>query len=181
MNPTKGINTGITLETAGGPLGGDNYFVSVTGFYGRYIPIKFMDSSFFVKGTLGSIGGYGGHEVPITEKFYVGGLNSVRGFRYGEAGPTDENDEPIGAKNQMFFNFEWIFPIYKPASVKGVLFFDTGAGFDNWSSLRMRTSAGVGIRWFSPMGPIRLEFGCNLNPQEGERKSLFDFTIGTQY
>ena len=181
MNPTKGVNTGITLETAGGPFGGDNYFVSIVGFYGRYIPIKFMDSSFFVKGTMGSIGGYSGHEVPITEKFYVGGLNSIRGFRYGEAGPMDENDEPIGAKNEMYFNFEWIFPLYKPAGVKGVLFFDTGAGFDSWSSLRMRTAAGAGIRWFSPLGPIRLEFGFNLNPKENERKSLFDFAIGTQY
>ena len=181
MNPTKGVNTGITLETAGGPFGGDNYFVSIVGFYGRYIPIKFMDSSFFIKGTMGSIGGYSGHEVPITEKFYVGGLNSIRGFRYGEAGPMDENDEPIGAKNEMYFNFEWIFPLYKPAGVKGVLFFDTGAGFDSWSSLRMRTAAGAGIRWFSPLGPIRLEFGFNLNPKGNERKSLFDFAIGTQY
>ena len=181
MNPTKGINSGIILETAGGPFGGDNYFVSITGFYGKYIPIKFMESSFFVKGTMGTIGGYSGREVPITEKFYVGGLSSVRGFRYGEAGPMDENDEPIGAKNQMFFNFEWIFPIYKPAGVKGVLFFDTGAGFDSWNSLRMRTAAGAGIRWFSPLGPIRLEFGFNLNPKDDERTSLFDFAIGTQY
>jgi outer membrane protein insertion porin family len=181
QDPTKGINTGISLETAGGILGGDAYFVSATAFYGRYIPIKFMDSSFFVKGTMGSIGAYGGRQVPITEKFYVGGINSIRGFRYGEAGPTDENGEPIGAKNQMYFNFEWIFPIYKPANVKGVVFFDTGAGFDDWTSLRMRTSGGLGLRWLSPMGPIRLEFGWNLNPKEDERKSLFDFTIGTQY
>ncbi|MEN6616686.1 MAG: outer membrane protein assembly factor BamA [Syntrophorhabdus sp.] len=181
MNPTKGINTGITLETAGGPLGGDNYFVSLVGFYGRYIPVKFADSQFFLKGTMGTIGGYSGRQVPITEKFYVGGINSVRGFRYGEAGPMDDNGEPIGAKNQMFFNFEWIFPIYKPAGVKGVLFVDTGAGFDDFSSLRMRTSGGFGIRWFSPLGPIRLEMGFNLNPKEDERKSLFDFTIGTQY
>ncbi|MHB8110453.1 MAG: outer membrane protein assembly factor BamA [Syntrophorhabdaceae bacterium] len=181
LNPTKGVNSGITLETAGGPLGGDNYFVSLVGFYGKYIPIKFMDSQFFLKGTMGSIGGYSGREVPITEKFYVGGLSSVRGFRYGEAGPMDDNDEPIGGKNEMFFNFEWIFPIYKPAGVKGVLFVDTGAGFDDWNSLRMRTSGGAGIRWFSPLGPIRLELGFNLNPKEGERTSLFDFAIGSQY
>ncbi len=181
MNPTKGINSGISLETAGGPFGGDNRFWALVGFYGRYIPIKFWDSAFFVKGTAGAIRGYGGDQVPITEKFYVGGLNSIRGFRYGEAGPMDENDEPIGAKNQLYFNFEWIFPIYKPAGVKGVLFTDTGAGFDSFDNLRMRSSAGLGIRWFSPMGPIRLEMGFNLNPKENERKSLFDFAIGTQY
>lgn len=181
LNPTKGINSGISVETAGGPFGGDNYFWAVTAFYGRYIPIKFWESSFFVKGTAGSIRGYSGKEVPITEKFYVGGLSSIRGFRYGEAGPMDENDEPIGAKNQMYFNLEWIFPIYKPAGVKGVVFTDSGAGFDDFSNLRMRSSAGLGIRWFSPLGPIRLELGFNLNPKENERKSLFDFAIGTQY
>lgn len=181
MNPTKGVNTAISLETAGGPFGGDNDFVSLSAFYGRYIPIKFMESAFFLKGTAGTIGGYNGKQVPITEKYYVGGLNSIRGFAYGKAGPMDENDEPIGGKNQMFFNFEWIFPIYKPAGVKGVIFTDTGAGFDSWSSLRMRSSAGFGIRWFSPLGPIRLELGFNLNPKEGEKKSLFDFAIGTQY
>lgn len=181
LNPTKGVNAGISIEAAGGPLGGDNYFVAFNVFYGRYIPIKFMDSSFFLKGTYGTIGGYSGREVPITEKFYVGGLNSIRGFRYGEAGPMDENDEPVGAKNQLFFNLEWIFPIYKPAGVKGVIFTDTGAGFDDWNNLRMRTSAGLGIRWFSPLGPIRLELGFNLNPKDDERKSLFDFAIGTQY
>ncbi len=181
LNPTKGVNAGISVEGAGGPLGGDSYFVAFNVFYGRYIPIKFMDSSFFVKGTCGTISAYDGREVPITEKFYVGGLNSIRGFRYGEAGPLDENDEPIGAKNQLFFNFEWIFPIYKPAGVKGVIFTDTGAGFDNWNNLRMRSSAGLGIRWFSPLGPIRLELGFNLDPRENERKSLFDFAIGTQY
>ncbi|HOW53846.1 MAG TPA: outer membrane protein assembly factor BamA [Syntrophorhabdaceae bacterium] len=181
LNPTKGVNAGISIEAAGGPLGGDNYFVAFNVFYGRYIPIKFLDSSFFLKGTYGTIGGYSGREVPITEKFYVGGLNSIRGFRYGEAGPMDENDEPVGAKNQLFFNLEWIFPIYKPAGVKGVIFTDTGAGFDDWNNLRMRTSAGLGIRWFSPLGPIRLELGFNLNPKDNERKSLFDFAIGTQY
>ena len=181
LNPTKGVNTQIAVETAGGPLGGDNYFYSVTAFYGRYIPIKFADSQFFIKGTGGLIRGYSGREVPIVEKYYVGGLNSVRGFRYGEAGPTDDNDEPIGGKNELYFNFEWIFPIYKPAGVKGVIFTDAGAGFDSFNSLRMRSSAGLGIRWFSPLGPIRLELGFNLNPKEGERKSLFDFAIGTQY
>lgn len=181
MNPTKGMNSEIALETAGGPFGGDNYFVTATAFYGRYFPIKFMESAFFVKGTAGSIRGYSGRDIPLIEKFYVGGINSIRGFRFGEAGPQDENEEPIGAKNQLFFNFEWIFPIYKPAGVKGVIFTDTGAGFDSFDSFRLRTSAGFGIRWFSPLGPIRLELGFNLNPREGERKSLFDFAIGTQY
>ncbi|HNT69544.1 MAG TPA: outer membrane protein assembly factor BamA [Syntrophorhabdaceae bacterium] len=185
LNPSKGVNSDITVEASGGPFGGSNYFYKVTGFYGQYIPAGFWDSSFFVRGTGGIIRPYGGKELPLYEKFYVGGLNSVRGFRFGEAGPKDINEQVLGAENQLYFNMEWIFPIYKPAGLKGVLFYDAGAGFDgtNLNVIKdsMRTTAGFGIRWFSPMGPIRLEFGYNLFPKSGDRRSAFDFTIGTQY
>ena len=185
LNPSKGVNSDITVETSGGPFGGSNYFYKVTGFYGQYIPAGFWDSSFFVRGTGGIIRPYGGKELPLYEKFYVGGLNSVRGFRFGEAGPKDINEQVLGSENQLYFNMEWIFPLYKPAGLKGVLFYDAGAGFDgtNLNVIKdsMRTTAGFGIRWFSPMGPIRLEFGYNLFPKSGDRRSAFDFTIGTQY
>ena len=181
MNPTKGVNANITVEVAGGPFSGDNNFYSFTGAYGKYFPIKFMESAFFVKGTAGMIRPYGGKEVPIYEKFYVGGLNSIRGFKYGEAGPLDINGEPLGSNNELFFNFEWIFPIFQSLGLKGVIFFDAGHGFDTISDFSLKTTAGLGIRWFSPLGPIRLEFGFNLNPKNGERKSAFDFAIGTQY
>ncbi|MBP6941532.1 MAG: outer membrane protein assembly factor BamA [Syntrophorhabdaceae bacterium] len=185
LNPSKGVNSDITVEASGGPFGGSNYFYKVTGFYGQYIPAGFWDSSFFVRGTGGIIRPYGGKELPLYEKFYVGGLNSVRGFRFGEAGPKDINEQVLGSENQLYFNMEWIFPLYKPAGLKGVLFYDAGAGFDgtNLNVIKdsMRTTAGFGIRWFSPMGPIRLEFGYNLFPKSGDRRSAFDFTIGTQY
>jgi outer membrane protein insertion porin family len=181
LNPTKGVNAAIAMEVAGGPFAGDNNFISLIGFYGKYFPLKLWDSAFFVKGTAGTIRPYGGGELPIFEKFFVGGLNSIRGFKYGEAGPLDENGEAIGSKNEAFANFEWIFPISKSAGLKGLLFFDAGNGFDSTDDFRLKTTAGCGIRWFSPLGPIRLEFGFNLNPKEGERKSAFDFAIGTQY
>jgi outer membrane protein insertion porin family len=113
----------------------------------------------------------------------VGGINTVRGFEYGFAGPVDETDTPVGGQNELYFNFEWIFPIYKPAGLKGVLFFDVGHGFNNntdWFS-GMRTAAGIGIRWLSPMGPIRLDLGFNLSPKEGEKKSVIDFMIGRAF
>ncbi len=207
MNPTKGVNADLSVEVAGGPLGASNSFVSFIGTYGRYFPIKFLESAFFVRGTAGMIRGYGGKEIPIYEKFYVGGLNSIRGFRYGEAGPMDTKfiytpvpaahgpggakkaanlvtggtGEPLGSDNEMFFNFEWIFPISKSAGLKGVLFADTGCGFDSTDPFRLRKAAGFGIRWLSPMGPLRLELGFNLDKQEGERSNAFEFAIGTQY
>jgi outer membrane protein insertion porin family len=184
LNPHMGINTEASIEVAGGPFAGDNSFYRIVSFYGKYIPAGFWDSTFFIRGTAGTIQGYGGKEVPVYEKFYVGGLQTVRGFKYGEAGPKDDSGEVVGGKSQLFFNLEWVFPIYKPAGFKGVVFFDAGHGFDDksgWLLSGVRTAAGFGVRWFSPLGPIRLELGFNLNPRKDERGSVFDFAMGTQY
>ena len=185
LNPHIGVNTEASLEVAGGPFGGDNNFYRVIVFYGQYIPAGFWDSEFFIKGTAGTIRPYSGSRVPVYENFYVGGINTMRGFKYGEAGPKDSDGEVIGGRNALYFNTEWIFPIYKPAGLKGVLFYDAGAGFDDSKGFMLqeyiKAAAGFGIRWFSPMGPIRIEIGFNLFPKTGERGNVFDFAIGTQY
>ncbi|HKL49233.1 MAG TPA: BamA/TamA family outer membrane protein, partial [Desulfuromonadales bacterium] len=77
-------------------------------------------------------------------------------------------------------NLEYTFPVIKDAGLKGVLFFDVGNAWaddeDYFSD--MRYSTGWGIRWMSPMGPLRLEWGYNLDPREGEKSSEFEFSIG---
>jgi outer membrane protein insertion porin family len=185
LNPHVGVHSEASLEIAGGPFGGDNSFYRAIVFYGRYIPAGFWDSEFFIKGTAGTIRAYGGKSVPVYENFFIGGLSTVRGFKYGEAGPRDTDGEVKGGTNALYFNTEWIFPIYKPAGLKGVIFYDAGAGFDDSKGFMlkdyMKAAAGFGIRWFSPMGPIRLELGFNLFPKDGERGNVFDFMIGTQY
>lgn len=184
LNPTKGVNSEVSFELAGGPFSGDNYFYRAIAYYGRYFPLKFADSAFFLRGTIGAIRTFGNKKLPIYEKFYVGGIDTVRGFKYGEAGPTDSEGEVIGAKNQLYFNTEWIFPIYKPAGLKGVVFYDFGSAFDDNKGFMLnglRHGAGFGIRWFSPMGPIRIELGFNLFPKKDERRQVFDFSMGTQY
>ena len=184
LNPSRGVISSISTEVAGGPFLGYNQFVKYVGTYGRYIP-SYYDTTFFLRATAGSVQPYGGKLIPIYEKFFVGGINTIRGFRYGEAGPKDPiTDDVIGGKNEMIFNAEWIFPIYKPAGLKGVVFFDAGQGFDDpdgWRFKNMRFASGFGIRWFSPMGPIRLELGFNLHPKEGEKPYVFDFMIGRAF
>jgi outer membrane protein insertion porin family len=184
MNPTKGMNANISFELAGGPFGGQSDFYKAIASYARYIPAGFWNSQFFAKGTAGTTRSYGGSFIPVYENFFVGGLQTVRGFKYGEAGPLDENGDPIGGSNQLFFNFEWIFPIYAPAGLKGIVFFDVGHAFNNDKGFLLdgaRTAAGTGIRWFSPFGPVRLEIGFNLNPKKGEKSSVFDFALGSQF
>ena len=184
MNPSRGARWELSYEFAGGPFLGDNKFQKGIGVYSRYFPAGFWDSVFFVRGTAGIIRPYGGETVPLYERFYVGSIYTVRGFKYGYAGPRDINGDPTGASNELFFNFEWIFPIYQPAGIKGVLFFDYGSGFEGsngWYLSGAKKTAGFGLRWFSPMGPIRIEIGFNLAPQNDEKASQFDFTMGTQY
>ena len=79
----------------------------------------------------------------------------------------------------MCFNFEYVFPLIKNAGMKGVVFFDTGNTWDKGYNLGdMRKTAGVGIRWYSPIGPLRLEWGYVLDPKDGEAASRFEFTMG---
>lgn len=147
-------------------------------FLGKY------GTTFFLRGTAGTVRPYGGKSVPVYENFFVGGINTVRGFKYGEAGPLDPvTGDVIGALNELYFNFEWIFPIYPSAGLKGVIFFDYGKGFKDMSGFyqSLRPAAGLGLRWLSPMGPIRLEFGFNLDPKPGERSNVFDFTMGRAF
>jgi outer membrane protein insertion porin family len=181
LNPTKGVIADGSLEAAGGPFGGDNKFIKPIARYGRYFPLPW-DTTFAARGTAGYVWAYGGAIVPIYQNFYVGGINSVRGFKYGEAGPKDLAGEVVGGEGELYFNFEWIFPIYKPAGLKGLVFFDYGHGFNgsDWFT-DLRPAAGFGIRWLSPMGPIRLEMGFNLNPKEGEKKNVFDFMMGRAF
>jgi len=135
-----------------------------------------------VHGRAGAMDSYGGKKLLITEKFFVGGLRTIRGFEYGYAGPRDQNGDAIGAKNELILNTELIFPIYKEIGLKGVVFFDAGKGFDSWGDIgEIRTAAGFGIRWLSPMGPLRLEWGFNLNKKGDEKQSVMEFTVGQYF
>ena len=79
-------------------------------------------------------------------------------------------------------NIEFLFPLVPEQNLRGLLFFDAGNAYEDRIDLGdVRYGAGAGIRWFSPIGPIRLEFGFNLNRREDEKKSQWDFTIGTAF
>jgi outer membrane protein insertion porin family len=179
--PTRGAQHSLSVQNAGGILGGNNYFVKGMLETSWFFPLP-LSTVLNLRGKLGIIEPYGGKETPIYEKFFVGGLYTVRGFEYGRAGPIDINEDPLGAEKMVVFSAEWIFPLSRAIGLRGALFGDVGKGFDRWSDLTpLRTGAGAGIRWFSPMGPIHIDFGVNLSPKEGEKRNVFDFTIGTVF
>jgi outer membrane protein insertion porin family len=181
FNPRRGGKHSLFIQNAGGILGGDNDFVKALAQTSWFFPLP-LNSTLNLRAQVGVISSYGGKIIPIYEKFYVGGIHTVRGFEYGKAGPVDINDEPIGANKMVVFNTELIFPISREIGLRGALFFDMGKGFYKWSQITpLRFGAGPGIRWYSPFGPIHIDFGFNLNPKKGEKGTVLEFTAGTVY
>jgi outer membrane protein insertion porin family len=179
--PTRGFRHSLFVQFAGGILGGDNDFVKVLGETSWYFPLP-LYCVLNLRQKLGVIEPYSGKPVPIYEKFFVGGIQTLRGFEYGKAGPVDDQQEPIGATKMISLQNELIFPLSREIGLRGALFFDIGKGFDQWKDIGpLRMGVGVGVRWFSPFGPIHIDFGINPNPKKGEKTNVFDFTMGTVF
>jgi outer membrane protein insertion porin family len=186
FNPTEGAEHTLSIQYAG--LGGDIGFTKYIFETGWFIPL--------FKGTVGSIHaktGYlsqnSGQKLPSYERFNLGGINSLRGFEWEDLSPKKKNSEGIltnvGGNKFVQFNFEYLFPLIKEVGVMGVLFFDTGDVYDNDESInfaKLRESVGGGIRWYSPMGPMRIEYGYILDPVKNESKGgKWEFTVGTVF
>ena len=182
FNPRRGGKHILLIQDAGGFLGGDNYSVKVVGQSSWFFPLP-LRTTLNIRGQAGFIAPYGGKTLPLYEKFYVGGISTVRGFEYGIAGPVDKpTGTPLGAKKLVVFNVEWIFPLSREIGLQGALFFDVGKGFDKFSDITpLRFGAGPGIRWFSPFGPIHIDLGFNLNRKRGEKGQVVDFSGGSVF
>lgn len=184
FNATRGSINVVSVEYAGGFLGGDNYFTKYKARSAWFFPF-FWDSAFSVQGTWGYIEQRSGGKLPVYEKFRLGGMNTVRGFDYGSISPVDPGTgDRIGGEKMMVYNLEFRFPFIKEQGVMGVLFFDAGNVFakdEDYSFSGIRMGAGGGIRWYSPVGPLRLEWGKNLDPKPDEPSSVWEFTIGTLF
>lgn len=183
LDPRTGWRLGGGLDYGTPALGGSNNFVKYYFDMSKYTPLPF-DTRFSVRARFGAVEGLSGKPIPLTERFFVGGINTMRGFVFGKAGPVVPNLYTIiGASKQLIFNFDYIFTISADAKLNGVLFFDYGRGFDDNESfsLNLRKAAGIEGRWISPFGPLRVAYGINLSPRPGERTGVFEFTIGSLF
>ncbi len=178
LDPTSGSKNALYLTVAG--LGGDNHFWKLVVDSGWFFPV-IWDTTFGLHGRYGCVRGFNSHEVPLYERFYVGGINTIRGLGFGQGGPVNEKGEEIGGVQQLVFNVEYIFPLLDEMKLKGVLFFDYGGAFDHsyeLSERNMRRTTGAGIRWMSPLGPLRIEWGYNLDRRENEGNDKVEFSLG---
>ena len=190
VDPSRGTMQTGTVEYAGGPLGGDSQFVKYFLNGKAYFPVT---ASTVLSGNIlwGHVVSTVGGTVPLYERFFLGGPYSIRGHPSRSIAPVDPNtDEQIGGTKELVVNVEYLFPLYDEVGFKGVLFFDMGNTWGQgewpwdmkpWNGPPIRYAAGVGIRWYSPMGPLRFEWGWNLNPEPGEDKMVMEFTVGTAF
>ncbi|MCP4693611.1 MAG: BamA/TamA family outer membrane protein, partial [Desulfobacterales bacterium] len=182
FNPTEGSLNNITLTYAG--LGGNIGFAKVVAESGWYLPI-FWEIVGFAHAKGGWVDEISGKKLPDYERFYLGGINSLRGFEWDDLALEDENGYERGGDKFVQLNLELIFPILKETGIMGVIFFDTGQIYDKDTSIdvgSLRESAGAGIRWYSPMGPIRIEYGHILDPIEGKGDGgKWEFAMGTAF
>jgi outer membrane protein insertion porin family len=183
FDPSKGSDSLLSMEYAGGFLGGTNFFTKYRASSRVYFT-PWWKLTLMGHGRIGYIQAREDHLIPLAERFILGGINSVRGFKAYTIGPKDENGVVIGGDKELLFNLEAIFPLIPSLKIKGVVFFDAGNAFDvgePYDLGKLRTSAGFEIRWISPVGPLRVAWGYNINPEEGEEQWNWDFSVGTLF
>lgn len=183
FDPKAGGRNTVSVSYAGPELGGNEQFYKVVADSSRYVSL-FWDTVLSLHAQGGYIRDLSGYSY-LFEGFIVGGMNTVRGFDFGKAGPLGLDGSIIPASKSIVLNSEFIYPIVPEAKIKGVFFFDAGRGFaetDPVSLAGLRYGAGLGLRWVIPqIGPIRFEYGFNLFPLPTEARSRFDFSIGTVF
>ena len=182
---TKGSLNNFRAEYAGGILQGDSQYTKLEGKTSWFFPGFFFDeTAFHFKLSAGQVWENESGKLPDFEKFYLGGINSLRGFPARTIGVNASDvffdaDKVSGGKNMWFSNVEYLFPIIKQGGLRGVLFYDIGNVYDKeWDFNDTKQDVGAGIRWLSPMGPMRLEWAHVIDPEDYEDDSNWEFSMG---
>jgi len=175
-------------------LGSDDTYIKYYGQYFHYWPLQPERRKRFTNEMLrprlvyatgvrvGLAAGFGGGQLPQTERFYAGGSTTLRGFEQNQVGPIGLDGIPTGGQGLLVLNNEVRFPLV--SIVDGVGFLDIGGVFDRVSDFRipdLRQTGGVGVRLRTPWFLIRGDYGVVLDPRPGETRSRFYFSIGQAF
>ncbi len=159
-----------------------------------YYKLQYVNQSFWpvygdfvlmLRADLGYGDGYGGKPLPFFKAFYAGGVGSVRGYEAGSLGPRDIYGNTLGGKRKIVGNAELFYPILKgDRSVRISGFFDLGQIYVNGFQPEFenfRYSAGVGLAWNSPIGPLKFSYAIPLNDIPADKIQKFQFQVGTVF
>lgn len=184
--PTRGTIARLWGEYGGGILGGtDNFIKAVADWQGfwSFNP----ENTFHVRARVGGVFQNGDDPVPVFERFWLGGMDSIRGYSYSDLSPRDYkyDGEQIGGDRMGVLNVEYIWTFQKDMGLAIVPFFDAGFNIDQKTmgdelDKYIVASAGLELRWRSPMGDLRIAYGVPLvQDYDGEREQgRLEFSMG---
>ena len=169
LDATKGTYGRLEVENALGAIGSEVEFIRAEADMRHVLPLPWKNWYLAARAQVGVVWALPGTDrVPLIRRFFPGGADSVRGYPYQLLGPLDSSGKPLGGASMAVGSVEARFPIYD--ALGGVVFLDTGNAWerveDTFGSLRYTT--GFGLRYNTPVGPIRLDIGYQLNPPTGE-------------
>ncbi len=183
--PTDGVRHSINLEV--GLPGSDLEYYKLDFRGASYFPLN-ETVTFALKGRLATGDGYGDtEELPFFERFYSGGISSVRGFENNSLGPRDSNGDSAGGDFVVNARAELLFPMPFATELENVrmsAFIDAGnvyKDYDEFEADDIRYSAGLSATWISPLGPFTLSYAKALNAEDGDEEQKIQFTIGTSF
>jgi len=182
LDPREGSVVNLTVEQAGGPWQGAYSFYTASVDAKKYWPLA-GKRTFAARLRLGTGNGFGqSRDLPIFRRFYAGGINSTRGYDRHMLGPLNGGDDPVGGRTLLEGSVELRTPIY--GNFGGVLFFDVGEVRRKPASLTvsdLQFGAGVGVRYQTIVGPLRVDLGFPLEAPPGEPSWQVHFSIGQAF
>jgi outer membrane protein insertion porin family len=190
----KGTRIDLSAYVAGGPLGGD---VQIYGFdfdAAQYFHLPY-DTILLFNGEIASVANWnGGSIVPIFDRLYLGGASTLRGFKFRDVGPKDDEGNALGGNTLARLTVEYTIPIIE--RIRAAVFYDGGfvdPGSWNFGANRVPSTKGrfsggfnqdigVGVRLDLPIGPLRLDYGFPIEEDSFSSKSgQFQFSVGYQF
>lgn len=180
--PTRGRYQRAFLEVGTPAL--DLQYYRLTYQYQQFMPLTSRFTLAF-NGEVGVGGGYSGKSYPLFKNFYAGGIGSVRGYDGGSLGPRDAVGDPLGGTRRLNGSVEALLPLPgADRTLRALAFVDAGQVWGADQQVRfgdLRYSAGVGIAWISPIGPLKLSYAYPLKTEPFDRTQRFQFQIGTGF
>jgi len=183
--PNRGLLQSALAEW-GTPIGDLSYY-KLNYVAQWFVPLPFNLVQ-MLRGEFGYGGGLGDKPLPFFKAYYAGGVGSVRGYETASLGPQDSQGNTIGGRRKIVGNAELFFPMpgmkQGDQSVRLSLFADAGQIYDNGSQPELesfRYSAGAGLAWNSPIGPLKFSYGYPLNKKPTDRVQRFQFQVGTVF
>jgi len=153
----------ISLEARGGHqyLGSDTGLLQFLAGASTLIPLPDRFSLFLRVNSAVSFQNQPLHDIPASLRFFAGGAKSVRGYSYQSLGPKDANGHVVGGRNLLVGSIELDRAIFQNWAV--AVFYDAGNAFNSYASMNLAQGAGIGVRWYTPVGPVRLDLARQID------------------